>query len=134
MATRWTKETNVQRIIVVSDEVANDHVRKTLLTQVAPPGVTAHVVDVDKMVRVWNNPKYGQDRVMLLFTNPTDVLRVVEQGVDIKTVNIGGMAFRQGKLRSIMRSRSMKKILPHSANSMNAILNWKCVKFPVTRN
>jgi len=97
VATRWTKETNVQRIIVVSDEVANDHVRKTLLTQVAPPGVTAHVGDVDKMVRVWNNPKYGQDRVMLLFTNPTDVLRVVEQGVDIKTVNIGGMAFRQGK-------------------------------------
>ena len=34
---------------------------------------------------------------MLLFTNPTDVLRVVEQGVDIRTVNIGGMAFRQGK-------------------------------------
>lgn len=97
VATRWTKETNVTRIIVVSDEVAKDHVRKTLLTQVAPPGVTAHVVDVDKMVRVWNNPKYGRDRVMLLFTNPTDVLRVVEQGVDIKSVNIGGMAFRQGK-------------------------------------
>ena len=97
VATRWTKETNVSRIIVVSDEVAKDHVRKTLLTQVAPPGVTAHVVDVDKMVRVWNNPKYGRDRVMLLFTNPTDVLRVVEQGVDIKSVNIGGMAFRQGK-------------------------------------
>lgn len=97
VATRWTKETNVTRIIVVSDEVAKDHVRKTLLTQVAPPGVTAHVVDVDKMVRVWNNPKYSQDRVMLLFTNPTDVLRIVEQGVVIKSVNIGGMAFRQGK-------------------------------------
>ncbi|PPC72686.1 PTS mannose transporter subunit IIAB [Pantoea sp. ICBG 985] len=97
VATRWTKETNVTRIIVVSDEVANDHVRKTLLTQVAPPGVTAHVVDIAKMIRVWNNPKYGSDRVMLLFTNPTDVERVVEQGVDIKSVNIGGMAFRQGK-------------------------------------
>ena len=97
VATRWTKETNVTRIIVVSDEVANDHVRKTLLTQVAPPGVTAHVVDIAKMIRVWNNPKYGSDRVMLLFTNPTDVERVAEQGVDIKSVNIGGMAFRQGK-------------------------------------
>ncbi|WP_130835203.1 PTS mannose transporter subunit IIAB [[Erwinia] mediterraneensis] len=97
VATRWTKETNVSRIIVVSDEVAADQMRKTLLTQVAPPGVTAHVVDVDKMVRVWNNPKYGQDRVMLLFTNPTDVLRIVEQGVEIKSVNIGGMAYRQGK-------------------------------------
>ncbi|WP_314139946.1 PTS mannose transporter subunit IIAB [Buttiauxella noackiae] len=97
VATRWTKETNVSRIIVVSDEVAADTVRKTLLTQVAPPGVTAHVVDVAKMIRVWNNPKYAGDRVMLLFTNPTDVERVVEGGVDIKSVNIGGMAFRQGK-------------------------------------
>lgn len=32
VATRWTKETNVTRIIVVSDEVAADTVRKTLLT------------------------------------------------------------------------------------------------------
>lgn len=97
VATRWTKETNVNRIIVVSDEVAADHVRKTLLTQVAPPGVTAHVVDVAKAIRVYDNPKYAGDRVMLLFTNPTDVLRVVEGGVKITTVNIGGMAFRQGK-------------------------------------
>ena len=97
VATRWTKETNVQRIIVVSDEVAADTVRKTLLTQVAPPGVTAHVVDVAKMIRVYNNPKYAGERIMLLFTNPTDVERVVEGGVNIKSVNIGGMAFRQGK-------------------------------------
>ena len=97
VATRWTKETNVTRIIVVSDEVAADQVRKTLLTQVAPPGVTAHVVDIAKMLRVYNNPKYAGQRVMLLFTNPTDVERVVEGGVKITSVNIGGMAFRQGK-------------------------------------
>ena len=97
VATRWTKETNVKRIIVVSDEVAADTVRKTLLTQVAPPGVTAHVVDVAKMIRVYNNPKYAGERVMLLFTNPTDVERLVEGGVKITTVNIGGMAFHQGK-------------------------------------
>lgn len=97
VATRWTKETNVQRIIVVSDEVAADTVRKTLLTQVAPPGVTAHVVDVAKMIRVYNNPKYAGERIMLLFTNPTDVERLVEAGVKITSVNIGGMAYRQGK-------------------------------------
>ncbi|ECS4547068.1 PTS mannose transporter subunit IIAB [Salmonella enterica subsp. enterica serovar Typhimurium var. 5-] len=97
VATRWTKETNVSRIIVVSDEVAADTVRKTLLTQVAPPDVTAHVVDVAKMIRVYNNPKYAGERVMLLFTNPTDVERIVEGGVKVTSVNIGGMAYRQGK-------------------------------------
>ncbi|PHM63812.1 N-acetylgalactosamine-specific enzyme IIB component of PTS [Xenorhabdus ishibashii] len=97
VATRWTKETNVKRIIVVSDEVTQDTVRSTLLKQVAPPGVSAHVIDVAKCVRVYNNPKYAGERVMLLFTNPTDVLRIVEGGVAIESVNIGGMAFRQGK-------------------------------------
>lgn len=97
VATRWTKETDVRRIIVVSDEVAADTVRKTLLTQVAPPGVTAHVVDIAKMLRVYNNPKYAGERVMLLFTNPTDVERLAEGGVKFTSINIGGMAFRQGK-------------------------------------
>ncbi|GAB7198951.1 hypothetical protein OS12_03930 [Dickeya oryzae] len=55
------------------------------------------MVDVAKAVRVYDNPKYAADRVMLLFTNPTDVLRLVENGVEIKSVNIGGMAYRQGK-------------------------------------
>ncbi len=99
VATRWTKETNITRIIVVSDEVAADHVRKTLLTQVAPPGITAHVVDIAKAIRVYNNPKYAKDRVMLLFTGPADVLRLVEAGVNITSVNIGGMAFQQGKIQ-----------------------------------
>lgn len=97
VATRWTKETQVKRIIVVSDDVAKDHVRSTLLKQVAPPGVTAHVVDVAKCIRVYNNPKYAGERVMLLFTNPTDVKRIVEEGVDVKSVNIGGMAYHDGK-------------------------------------
>ncbi|MFD3157559.1 mannose/fructose/sorbose PTS transporter subunit IIB [Haloimpatiens sp. FM7330] len=97
VATVWSKETKCQRIIVCNDEVAKDTVRKTLLTQVAPPGIKSHVVDVAKAARVYKNPKYAEDRVLLLFTNPTDVLRMVESGVDIKSVNIGGMSFKSGK-------------------------------------
>jgi PTS system mannose-specific IIB component len=97
VATVWSKETKCQRIIVCNDDVAKDEIRKTLLTQVAPPGVQSHVVDIEKAVRVINNPKYENDIVMLLFTNPTDVLRLVEAGIDIKSVNIGGMSFKEGK-------------------------------------
>jgi mannose PTS system EIIAB component len=97
VVTIWSKETKCQRIIVCNDDVANDEIRKTLLTQVAPPGVQSHVVSIDKAVRVINNPKYENDIVLLLFTNPTDVLRLIEAGIDIKSVNIGGMSFKEGK-------------------------------------
>lgn len=97
VATRWTKESKVSRIIVVNDDVAKDTVRSTMLKSVAPPGVTAHVVSVEKMIRVYNNPEYANDRVMLLFTNPTDVLTLLEAGVKMPSINIGGIAFREGK-------------------------------------
>ncbi|KGM98793.1 PTS mannose transporter subunit IIAB [Clostridium botulinum] len=99
VATIWTKETKCQRIIVCNDDVAKDEIRKTLLTQVAPPGIKAHVVSVDKAVRVCNNPKYADDRVLLLFTNPTDILRMVELGINIESINIGGMSFKNGKIQ-----------------------------------
>ncbi|WP_225639631.1 PTS mannose transporter subunit IIAB [Candidatus Profftia sp. (ex Adelges kitamiensis)] len=99
VATLWTKENNVSRIIVVNNEVAADHMRSTLLKQVAPPGVTAHVVNIEKMIRVYSNPDYSRDRVILLFTNPTDALYLIEHGIEINSINIGGMAFRQGKIQ-----------------------------------
>lgn len=97
VATVWSRVSEVSRIIVVSDEVAADKVRVMLLKQVAPSGITVSVVDVAKAKRVYDNPKYENDKVMLLFTNPTDVLRIVQLGVDIKSVNIGGMSFQKGK-------------------------------------
>lgn len=97
VATVWSKATSCQRIIVCDDEVAEDKIRSTLLKQLAPAGIKSHVVDLAKAVRIYNNPKYENDRCLLLFTNPTSVLYLVEHGVPIKSVNIGGMSFREGK-------------------------------------
>ncbi|MDD4370861.1 MAG: mannose/fructose/sorbose PTS transporter subunit IIB [Anaerostipes sp.] len=97
VATVWAKEANAQRIIVCSDEVAKDDIRKTLLLQVGPPGIKVSVVDVAKAIRVYNNPKYENDTVFFLYTCPQDVLRMIEGGVPIQSVNIGGMSFKTGK-------------------------------------
>ena len=99
VVTSWSKETRCERIIVVNDEVAEDVMRKILLEQVAPPGVKSSVVGIDKAIRVLKNPKYDNVNVMLLFTNPTDVIRMVEGGVALKSINIGGMSFKEGKKR-----------------------------------
>ncbi|MGK2896939.1 MAG: PTS mannose transporter subunit IIAB [Candidatus Makana argininalis] len=99
VVTSWTKETKINRIIVISDEVDADLNRKKLLIQVAPPGITSHVVNIKKAIRVFNNPKYANDRVMLLFNNPSDVLSVVEKGIKIKSINIGGMSYNKNKIQ-----------------------------------
>ena len=86
VATVWAKVTGCERIIVCDDDVAADTIRATLLKQVAPPGIKSSVVSVDKAIRVYNNPKYENDKCLLLFTNPTSVLRMVEGGVDKRQI------------------------------------------------
>lgn len=75
----------------------NDDVRRTLLRQAAPPGMKVNVVNIEKAVAVYHNPQYQDETVFYLFTNPQDVLTMVQQGVKIATLNIGGMAWRPGK-------------------------------------
>ncbi|WP_321383446.1 mannose/fructose/sorbose PTS transporter subunit IIB [uncultured Enterococcus sp.] len=97
VATVWAKEAGAERIIVVSKEVNEDTIRKTLVKQAAPPGIKVNIVDVEKAVKVFNNPKYASDTVFYLFTNPTEVLELVQAGVPLESINIGGMQFRTGK-------------------------------------
>ncbi|MGX7199759.1 mannose/fructose/sorbose PTS transporter subunit IIA [Enterococcus nangangensis] len=98
VATAWTKSTNPDRIIVVSDDVAKDDLRKKLIEQAAPPGVKANVIPVDKMIEIAKDPRFGATKALLLFENPQDVLRAANGGVAIKEVNVGSMAHSVGKV------------------------------------
>ena len=98
VATAWSKDIKPTRIIVVSDEVSKDDLRKSLITQAAPPGVKANVIPISKMIEIWKDPRFGKTRALLLFENPHDVLRVVEGGVELTEVNIGSMAHSEGKV------------------------------------
>lgn len=97
VATVWAKRTGIERILVVSDEVAKDRLRKFLLSQAVPPGIKANVVTINKMVEVYDHELFEGIRVMLLFTNPQDVEAIIRSGVKLTTVNIGGMRFIEGK-------------------------------------
>lgn len=98
VATAWTKATGPTRIIVVSDAVAKDNLRKKLIEQAAPPGVKANVIPIKKMIEVAKDPRFGGTKALLLFENPEDLLKAVEGGVDIKEVNVGSMAHSTGKV------------------------------------
>ena len=100
VATGWTKAVNPTRIIVVSDAVSKDKLRKNLIQQAAPPGVKAHVVPVNHMIELAKDDKhFGGQRALLLFENPQDVLRAVEGGVPLETINVGSMAHSPGKVQ-----------------------------------
>lgn len=97
VATTWAKTLGINRIIVVSDEVAENPIQKLLLMQAAPPEIKAHVVTVNKLIQVIHHPKLINVKALLLFTNPMDVAHIYKNGIYFKQINIGGMKFTEGK-------------------------------------
>lgn len=97
VATAWTPDSRANRIIVVSDTVSKDELRKKLIEQAAPTGVKANVIPIKKMIEVAKDPRFGDTKALLLFETPQDALATIEGGVTIDTLNVGSMAHSTGK-------------------------------------
>ena len=77
VATGWIPAMKPDRVIVVSDSVAKDDLRKSMIREAAPAGVKAHTVPLKKMEEIAKDPRFGNTHALLLFENPEDVLRQV---------------------------------------------------------
>ena len=97
VTTNWAKRLDIERILVVSDAVTKDNLRKTLLQQASPPGIKVNVITVAKMIEVYGNRLFEGVRVILLFTNPVEVAQIVKAGIKFPSINIGAMGYVSGK-------------------------------------
>ena len=99
VAGTWVPFIAPQTFIAASDNAAHDKLRKSLLLQVAPAGVKTNVLDIAKAGRVYNNHKYTGMKTMFVVESPVDVVRLLDEGVKIDEVNVGGVTFKTGMVQ-----------------------------------
>lgn len=128
VATGWVRSVNPNRIIVVSDKVAQDDMRKTLIQQAAPSGIRANTIPISKLAEIDKDPRFGNTKALLLFETPDDVLEAIEAGVEINEVNLGSMAHSKGKT---MISRSLS-VDAHDVETLQKLKDLG-VKFDVRK-
>ena len=96
VAGAWVSYVAPQTLIAASDSAANDELRKTLLLQVGPASARTNVLDIAKTIRVYFNPEYKDMRTMIVVESPMDALKLLEAGVTVDEVNVGGVTFKPG--------------------------------------
>ena len=87
--TAWMKTLRADEIIVVDDRVAKDDFMLFVLQNAAPKGVKVVALSEDDAVKKLQEglkvPSY------ILCKSPLSLKKIVDAGIDIKAVNIGGM-------------------------------------------
>lgn len=98
VATTWTRNYEIEQILVIDDKTKGDPVAQSVANYAVPEGVKVMIFGVKQFGKVIQTTQIKK-RTMLLFTNPIDILYLVNQGLSIKEVNAGGMRFREGRER-----------------------------------
>ena len=95
VSTRWSNKLGVTRLMVVNDAVANNDMQKQVLRMAVPAGISSSIITEEKAITNIKNEKYAGQNVLLIVKSPVDLLPFVENGLDIKAINVGNMSNRK---------------------------------------
>lgn len=91
----WAKALNIQRLVVVNDEITKNNMRRTLMEMAVPAELKVNFFEVHEAALASKDD--SKERSLLLFASPMDVLDYVKAGGVAVSVNVGGMHFCDGK-------------------------------------
>lgn len=93
----WGSFLNPDRILLVSDEIANNDWEKELYESCVPFNMKVSILTVEKAAEALKENTYREDRTILLAENPKIIVDLVNLGAELKQVNIGGMHHKPEK-------------------------------------
>lgn len=90
----WTPSLSVNRIVIADDAVAADKFNSRVLKALAPAGVKVNVYSVETAGEKLKEDEIKGERIMVLAKTPITFRKLVDSGVGIREVNLGGMGLR----------------------------------------
>jgi mannose/fructose/N-acetylgalactosamine-specific phosphotransferase system component IIB len=92
----WGSVLHPDRIVVADDSVASNDWEKNLYLTAAPPEIKVSILSFEETVARINGGVFDKENVILLVRNPQGVLRLMDLGLDVEEVNVGGLHYREG--------------------------------------
>jgi PTS system mannose-specific IIB component len=93
----WVPELKINVIAVISDDIFKDELRKNIMRFSAPENIKLDFLNLESAVNYLKENINSKYNVLVLFSNLKDVVEILESGVEIKSLNIGGMHYSAGK-------------------------------------
>ncbi len=97
VAVAWGSCLCVDRIVLVNDEIAHTEWKRALYADSDAMGAAISVLDVDGFGDALRAGLWSGETVIVVVGTPRDALSLLEHGLSVKSVNVGGMHYSEGK-------------------------------------
>ena len=99
VVTAWAKTTSATSILIADDMLMTDAFTRRLLKAAAPPGIGVEVLGVRDSIDYMKQQNPEKENLILLTKGPEQMERIIDAGVGIKTIILGGMGAKPGRNR-----------------------------------
>lgn len=89
--TKWVNQSQANRIIVVSDELANDEFMRSIYLMSAPEGITVDCFTKQQTIDSFGENEFGAGRVLLLLPDLASMKEIADGGVVVPAIQVGGL-------------------------------------------
>ncbi len=103
---KWLRAVPCSEIVICDDEVRADPFLQRVLNLAKPPGIRLRLLSIDEAIAYLGEAASHDARVMLLVRSPATIEALLDGGIRLDRVNLGGLAGGPGSKR-IHRSVSV---------------------------
>src|SRR5690606_32464590 len=138
VTTGFTRRIGANLIIVANDQVARDPIQKSVMKLGAPAGTKVEVLTLEETLQGVAGRKWPRANIRLLLRSPVDLVRLIEMGLTLKQVNVGGVNNEGATIKITNEVYATSEELAAwkqlDASGIEMVLQWEISSSPVNFN
>jgi mannose/fructose/N-acetylgalactosamine-specific phosphotransferase system component IIB len=92
----WSRVLRPDRIVVANNRIAKNAWERKFYTASVPPHIKVSFLTLDETAVELLNNLYRNESVLMLFESVEDLFALIQKGIRLDEINIGGLHHRQG--------------------------------------
>ena len=93
----WGGVIRPDRIVVADDAVASNEWERNLYASAAPAEVKVSILSLAEAAQLLKSGIFDAEKVLLLVRHPRSVIVLMDLGLPVNEVNVGGLHYREGR-------------------------------------
>ncbi len=129
----WAGYLHSEQIILCDDSVAANDWEKELYLSVVPEQIRAMVFSVNGLTEHLLQGKDDYSKTIIVINSPQIIEHLLQAGVRLKTVNVGGIHFKEGRKKYLPYLYLSEDEVHSFKRCMEKGVNFECQDMPATR-
>lgn len=104
IVTQWAPMSKANRVMVIDDSVANNDIQKSSMRLARPAGMAVSIITEETAIANFKKGKYDQEKVFVIVKEPETILHLVDNGIRIDRLIVGGTVVKDNALQLSSRA------------------------------